>query len=276
MSPVTQVRRSAVTAAVQIRRNASQLTPKELAAFRDAVEALQGFPDTRGWQYFAGWHWVPQQWCEHYPSKLFLPWHRSYLYHLELALQAHHAGVTLPWWDWVAEDAIPQAYDGAPQQNPLAGGPIAPVGAAPQPDWPTETSRNPGAAVSEDPSVLPLPLKNRYDWLMKPTEYDEFSRRLAMLHNNVHVWTGGTMAQVNWAAYDPVFFAHHAMVDRLWRIWQVANPGALPAPDLLDTPLVSGTKPILTVREVLDVQTLGYDYADAASGVPGTTATGTA
>jgi tyrosinase len=270
MSPVTQLHRGAVAATVKIRRNASQLTDEELTAFRAAVAALQGLPDTRGWQYFAGWHWVPEQWCEHYPSKLFLPWHRSYLYHLELALQSHDVGVTLAWWDWVAEDAIPQAYESDPEHNPLSGGPIAPVGVAPQPEWPTETSREPGAAVGQDPGVLPLPLGGRYEWLMQPTEYDEFARRLALLHNNVHVWTGGTMAQVDWAAYDPVFFAHHAMVDRLWRIWQVSNPGGLPASNLLDVPLASGTKPILTVREVLDVQALGYDYADASSSASGT------
>jgi tyrosinase len=271
MSPVSEAHGPPVVATVKTRKKASLLTAQELEALKAAVSQLQDFPDTRGWQYFAGWHWVPEQWCEHYPSELFLPWHRSYLYHLEIALQTSQPEVTLPWWDWIAEGAIPSGYDGHVTQNPLGeGGPIKPVGATPQPSWPTETSREPGAAVGTDPSVLPLPLQGHYDWLMAPKDFKEFSRRLAMLHNNVHVWTGGTMGQVPWAAYDPVFFAHHAMVDRLWRIWQDGNPGALPPVSLLDKPLRSGTKPIFTVREVLDVQALGYDYADSSSSAPGT------
>lgn len=28
------------------------------------------------------------------------------------------------------------------------------------------------------------------------------------------------MSDPAWAAYDPLFWAHHCMVDRAWRIWQ--------------------------------------------------------
>ena len=78
------------------------------------------------------------------------------------------------------------------------------------------------------------------------------------------------MGQIPWAAYDPLFFSHHSMVDRLWRVWQVAHPGALPAPQDLDTSLPAGRRPIFTVREVLDVQALGYDYAASTSVTEGT------
>ena len=53
------------------------------------------------------------------------------------------------------------------------------------------------------------------------------------LHNAVHLWTGGmvapqaggarllgTMANVSSSPNDPVFFLHHAMVDRIWAEWQ--------------------------------------------------------
>jgi tyrosinase len=268
VSPVTQVRPAAVTAAVKLRKNVAHLTSAELTAYRKAVKAMQAQHDNRGWQYFAGWHGVPEGWCEH-GSPLFLPWHRSYLYHLELALQAHGAHVTIPWWDWVGTGTVPRAFEGAPAANPLAGGPIAPIGVAAQPDWPTETSRDPGAAVGE-PGVLPPPLRGRYKWLMAPTEFLEFSRRLESLHNNMHVWTGGTMGAIEWAAFDPLFFSHHAMVDRLWRIWQTKHPGGSPPASMLDTSLRAGTRPIFTVREVLDVQALGYDYAASSATVPGT------
>lgn len=42
-------------------------------------------------------------------------------------------------------------------------------------------------------------------------------------HNNVHNAVGcanGTMYDLNWSAFDPVFMLHHANVDRLIALWQ--------------------------------------------------------
>jgi tyrosinase len=269
MSPVAQVRPRPVQAAVKLRRSATALTDQQLAAYRAAVSAMQGLSDNRGWQYYAGWHGVPNDWCQH-GSLLFLPWHRSYLYHFELALQDHDPSVTVPWWDWVTEARIPLPFTQAKvggSANPLYRAAIKPVGVRPQPGWPRQTSRSrsPGPVGPLDP-----PLRSRWDWLMEPTDFVEFTRRIEMVHNNIHVWVGGTMGQIPWAAYDPLFFSHHTMVDRVWRMWQTKNPGANPPASIMDTSLVSGTRPIFTVREVLDVQALGYDYAVTTSSTSGT------
>ena len=37
------------------------------------------------------------------------------------------------------------------------------------------------------------------------------------------------MGQIPWAAYDPLFWAHHAMIDRIWRLWQLRH-GAVGPP----------------------------------------------
>ena len=34
------------------------------------------------------------------------------------------------------------------------------------------------------------------------------------------------MSQIPLAAFDPLFWAHHTMIDRLWALWQQAHPGA--------------------------------------------------
>jgi len=39
------------------------------------------------------------------------------------------------------------------------------------------------------------------------------------MHNNIHMWVGGTMTQ-NYSPADPVFFLNHCNVDRLWAEWQ--------------------------------------------------------
>jgi tyrosinase len=127
--------------------------------------------------------------------------------------------------------------------------------------------RDPGGAQAQ--GIPPPPYKSRLRHAMRATSFVEFSRRLEPIHDDIHVWTGGIMQNIDLAAYDPIFFAHHTMVDRCWRIWQHRNPGALPPHHLLDFPLRPNG---MTVRETLDVTSLGYEYAGAASHVPGPTA----
>jgi tyrosinase len=60
------------------------------------------------------------------------------------------------------------------------------------------------------------------------------------------------------AAFDPLFFAHHAMIDRLWYLWQVRHGnGGIPR-SLLDLELPPFGR---RFADVLDVQALGYEYA---------------
>ena len=108
-----------------------------------------------------------------------------------------------------------------------------------------------------------------YDWMMSSPSYSQFEQRCWRLHDNIHVWLGGTMSDQNWAAYDPIFWAHHAMVDRLWRIWQHNNPNALPDQRVLDTAMTFASVPSMKVSDVLDVTQLGYDYAAQAASSPG-------
>lgn len=252
----------ATRATLHHRRSVGKLTAQQLADLRHAFKAAMAIEDDRGFWYFAGWHGIPFGWCEHH-TELFLPWHRAYLYYLELALHAQVPGVSLPWWDWTTSSHIPRAYtvktaDGS--QNPLFARKIH--------VYRSHTSdpagdREPGAAP-----VPPLPYKDRWDRAMRATSFTEFSQRIEAIHDDVHVWVGGIMSSIDTAAYDPLFFAHHVMIDRAWRIWQHRNPGALPRHGLLDVALRPNG---ITVRQVLDVKQLGYDYAGTASHAAGTT-----
>jgi hypothetical protein len=56
-----------------------------------------------------------------------------------------------------------------------------------------------------------------------------------LLHDGIHVWIGGInaaqtdgghMTFPSVAVNDPIFFLHHANVDRLWTIWQQLHPAA--------------------------------------------------
>ena len=46
------------------------------------------------------------------------------------------------------------------------------------------------------------------------TDWSSFSDRLEDFLDNVHVWVGGDMQDINTAAFDPVFFAHHTMINQ--------------------------------------------------------------
>jgi tyrosinase len=66
------------------------------------------------------------------------------------------------------------------------------------------------------------------------------------------------MSLVPIAGFDPIFFAHHAMIDRLWYLWQLRNPNAGVGTVPLDRALDGFP---LNVGQVLNIHRLGYDYA---------------
>jgi tyrosinase len=259
---------------VKVRQSITQMSPTEVGRFRKAIAKMLERDDNRGYQFFAGWHGVPLAICEHH-NPLFLPWHRGYLYHFELALQEIDRRVTLPWWNWMDEAGVPPAYDDKRAEgkaNVLASAPIKPMGIPKRPSWPTKTRRDPGGHRPGEPAGTPPPLRNFYAWIMDATSYDEFWGRCARLHDNIHVWIGGNGGQMrdpNWAAFDPIFWAHHAMVDRLWRIWQHSANGEDPDQALQETSMTFAKGPALRVRDVLNVKQLGYEYAAQSSTVDG-------
>ena len=99
----------------------------------------------------------------------------------------------------------------------------------------------------------------------------------SQLHNRVHLWVGGNMAPMT-SPNDPVFFLHHCFIDKVWADWQriqaAQNPEAAPhyAPERegppghnLDDQLAPWTR---TVRNVLSIEALGYEYAEPPASTP--------
>jgi tyrosinase len=248
------------------RRNARTLTAGQLAAYRGAIVAAQALKDDRGYQAWAGIHGLPlPMFCTH-NSPLFLPWHRAYLYLFEKTLQDRVPGVTLPWWNWTMrhDEGIPAAFtdardpDGAP--NPLRGSPIQPSGRGS--GGPPRTNRAAG-----QPGAPPLPTVDQVKAVLELKDFIDFQSQVEDLHNGIHVWVGGTMGQITTSAYDPVFWAHHAMIDRLWRLWQLRHPGSGPPASLLRAALPPFP---MTVRDTIDMDALGYDYAVTTAATKGT------
>ena len=234
---------------------------------RSVYSRAQSLQDDRGYNYFAGVHGLPLPiQCEH-GSLLFLPWHRAYLYFFELALQDLEPNVSVPWWDWTSatshQKGLPAIYSTSREEgntNPLFATTVNWSHQEIQrviqvvPDTLTKNGRT--QRKPDIPGELPR-RKTIEDILDAPT-FEDFSLRLENVHNAVHLWVGGAMSQVPTAAYDPIFWSHHSMIDRLWYLWQLRHPGLDPPIELLGTVL---TPFPITVAQTLNIESLGYEYA---------------
>jgi tyrosinase len=237
-----------------------------LDTYRQAVGRAQAIGDSRGYLWHAGIHGAPNYHCWHHQrrrnfpfrAQTFLPWHRAYLLAYEQALRDQVEDAAVPWWDWSATRRIPMAFAAqwiGTEPNPLFDFHIRLTQTFPQLNRRTWRSPKPDA----------LPSRWWIGAVLADTDYMSFSDRVEDLHDYVHWWVGGDMGQVATAAFDPIFWSHHCMIDRLWYIWQVRHGvNNMPA-ELLDQPL----EPFgMRVRDVLHVQALGYECAENVLPVP--------
>lgn len=91
-------------------------------------------------------------------------------------------------------------------------------------------------------------------------------------HNDVHVAIGGLMGDPDTAAGDPIFWLHHANIDRLWWLWQQQHGNATDAAwkgqsfGFMDA---GGVAAALTAAGVLDTAgQLAYKYEVPPTQIP--------
>ncbi|RTL35071.1 MAG: tyrosinase family protein [Candidatus Melainabacteria bacterium] len=261
--------RSDTTTAISLRRvvlrtrtSIVALTPDEFKVYYERFAELQTISDSRGFNHIAGFHGVPGEWChQQFPYDTFLPWHRAYLYWLELhfldgsAFETDFKTLALSYWDWTSQDShregIPSRFL-LPDTYSLSKSRIKSIsGANASGPQDRDSVRNP-----LKPEELPS-LADVLKYLNEP-DFLAFSNKLETgAHNNVHGWIGGDMAQVAYAAYDPIFYAHHCMIDKIWHVWQNKHGNSTVPNSILDTVLAPFP---MTVRDTLDIKKLGYNY----------------
>jgi tyrosinase len=256
-----------------------------IPALRDAYDKMQALAptDNRSWVYWAEYHGFNRFDCWHggrlhgidYPYDLFLPWHRAYLLNWDHVTRDQNEDAILPWWDWTSDTShqvgVPESYSEDPDNNPLATGTT--------PDMPNDparrTRRFPGTPArlpfydKTNPLTPSLPLS--IEEIVNLPSFTDFSNQVQNVHNFIHGWTGGRnpsdpnidgdMGGIGTSAFDPIFWAHHGMIDRLWYLWQLNN-GVNNIPTVYLDKVVEPFG--FTVEQVLDVRQLGYDYATSA------------
>ena len=228
-----------------IRKNQATLTASEWSAFIGAINALHGVAAAApAYRDFVAVHVramnpldpLGMSWGVHTMGPMmigrnFLAWHRWYLHRLEQRLQQVDPSLTIPYWDWLSEPALP-----APLNKPAL---LA--------SW----------SVTRHWEASQLPSQVDLEAVDAQTKFRPFQRRLEQVHGYVHEAVGGTMAGPSSPA-DPLFFLHHANIDRLWTLWQRSHRRAKPqnvSETLQPAPLFG-----VRVSSVLSTSALGYRY----------------
>jgi tyrosinase-like protein len=212
----------------------------------------------------------------------FFAWHRMYLYYFERIVRAQVVALggpsdwALPYWDYDAGERanrLPRAFrhrlrrDGS--ANPLYVAERAP-GINSGAGLPAEItspafalSRTAFTGVGEFGGGVTSPLGQFWS---------ETGRLEQTPHNDVHVAVGGLMSDPDTAATDPIFWLHHANIDRLWRLWQDGHTNAKRRAwrgqsfDFFD---VGGVAVSVSASRVLQtIKQLGYAYEQPAGAAP--------
>lgn len=272
-----------------IRKDANTLTAAERAEFVDAILTLkaEGIYD----QFVLRHANAIMSAIHRCPA--FLPWHRRFIYDLELELQrvSGNPNLGIPYWNWPSGAANASIWDddllggdgdagGVLRTGPFRAGQWTIINSSGSPAGPLmrEFGQNGLSALATQAQIDQVMGVTPYDtspWNMNSNP--SFRNQLEgwvgpNLHNRGHVWVGGSMLPMT-SPNDPVFFMHHCMVDKVWHEWQLRfpNQGYLPAnggpfgqnlTDLMNnTPSGPvGSRPI----DVLDSAALGIEYDDAA------------
>jgi tyrosinase len=228
------------------RKNQKDMTAAEWSTFIDAVNRTHGVgAKAPAYRDFVAVHAramnmadaVGMSWGVHsmgamMPGRNFLAWHRRFVLQMESRLRKVHASLTMPYWNAIEDRAIPAPLDKAPL---LAS-------------W--SITRN------WDPSILATPTDVAAANAMGT--FDAFQRTLeGAVHGSVHNAVGGTMAGPS-SPGDPLFFLHHANLDRLWSEWQATHPAQAPS----NRTEILQPKPLfgVAVSKCLSIQKLGYQY----------------
>jgi tyrosinase len=239
---------------------------------------------------------TPPVWdtCQH-GNFFFLAWHRMYLYYFELILREAVAEadpeleweLALPYWDYEGGSPLPEPFrNPADASNPLyvaqrratcnsggecittaQGSATAALALTPFCNCPD------GSTCPDCPAGFP---DQAFGSQFTSTtghldgDYGELEQQP---HNVIHTRVGGSfpagwMSLVECAARDPIFWLHHANIDRLWQVWLNEGGHANPLGDEHWTsqefefydPTIDGFRS-WTACEILNMATqLHYEY----------------
>ena len=253
------------SASLERRKEIRELTSEEWDRFAGAVNE---FRLSGRWEKIANLHTDPKVWQVAHSDEsglqaAFLPWHRVFLRRMEGELQRIDPKVTMPYWNWALDSEDPA---GSPVLSPDF------FGGSGDPETSFCVTEGSFSDLSNETCVkrlIPrdsggfLTLSNLKEVLVENPDYGRFVNTMENglgLHGHLHMFLGGDMARMN-SPKDPLFYAHHAFIDKLWWEWQMMH-------NELGSPAYKGnaTAPLYPFEEsasdVFSVEDMGYTYSD--------------
>ena len=270
-----------------------------LAKFEAAVKEMQDRSakdpdDPKGWLANANMH---RDFCSTPgvgdPAQIhfcwwFLAWHRAYISVTERKIReiSGDDSFTYPYWNWSSDRRIPAAYarPGSslanavryPRASPLSNGE---VGYRPDdPDLEKLGVIALGAKAFEAKTARDIPFS--FGGIARPNAANRYGNNAieGTPHGPVHNFAGGQkgsgpdavggdMTDFETAARDPVFFAHHGNLDRLWETWRQdpAHKKTEPTTAAFQKhsfvfKWLDGAPIEVPMSDILDTTKLGYTY----------------
>ena len=153
------------------------------------------------WAYWTNVHIAS---CPH-GKPYFLAWHRGFLARFEAQLRkaSGDSALVLPYWNYYRHPLLPVEFS--------------------DPTSPLYRGNRTGSDVSGALSLTAFDDSLTHFQRGKPDAFEPAVETSP--HGGVHNLIGGSMAHITIAPRDPIFWLHHANIDRLWDGWVYAGNG---------------------------------------------------
>ena len=239
---------------MRVRKHHSNLTSSEWTKLIAAIDAMHGTAATPpAYRRFVSLHvdamnGSHMDWSVHtmqmsggplMRGKNFLAWHRRFIKLFEDRRQLVDTTVTLPYWDATSERAIPAALN---EPELLAR-------------WSVTREWDPPKLASKADLAAVKQFSGSFTGFQTLIE--------GAIHSDTHNAVGGDMAG-SASPTDPLFWLHHAFLDKTWAEWQASLNGKNPpSPDhaLKPATIAPGVKFGVKVSSLLSINALDYSYA---------------
>ncbi|KAM3251639.1 polyphenol oxidase, chloroplastic [Capsicum annuum] len=289
----------------RIRPAAHSVDSAYIAKFNRAIQLMKQLPDDdpRSFRQQANVHCAycdgaydqlgfPNTELQVHSSWIFLPFHRCYLYFFERILGSliNDPTFAMPFWNWDHPDGmrIPAMYTNpsSPLYDRLRDRRHQPPvmvdldfnGTDPNISNAAQTSQNLTNMYRQMVSLGRTPDTFLGDPYRAGGQPGGGGSLETMAHGAVHVWTGDrtqanfeNMGDFYSAGRDPIFYAHHSNIDRLWTVWKTLGGRRqdFTDPDFLNTSFLfydeNAQMVRIRVRDVLDSRGLGYVYQNVTN-----------
>ena len=200
----------------------NKLSVKEIKMLRQKLKlAIRDFK----YDNLANFHGAPTTICEEeccpHGEPTFLTWHRLYTVNMEELLEE-----PLPYWDWTEDSQLPKLWEDI--VVPFKKGATSSIDASGkegiQPghgDCPRGDKMFVRRAINIE--YKNCDLTNRTRMALGTINFTLFQKDIENPHDMVHDFSHCEMKDLRTASYDPLFWLHHANVDRLFSFWQKVN-----------------------------------------------------